>query len=346
VGGIVIEWRRLKECTGNFAMALVLCSLSACGGGGGKQNPNSNWGPPVFDISDVTDRAGFLTGLPVYNFATGALGPPIEPSSNTAPFGILIGFVTDPSSGSSVVTYCSTSHISPGKLITNAHCVADSNDPTNYFVVFFNQSGQQTYTRIQQFLFVGNTGSYDVALLRISSQAASTWDTVNGTAENDSSQINQQWRESMAVWGFDPIKDNYPQLAGYNGTNAGMVFRPKGCFGTRSHLEVTGYNGPDGTHQFWTDRVQPTMHISMDSCTAELLHGNSGSLITNYSNFKATIGVFHWGMMPSKPFDYSAYTYTGTNFQQQVLFPSSDMEFYEVGTAFDYLNSTVLPNTF
>jgi hypothetical protein len=276
---------------------------------------NSHVKAPRFAGPPSAQRIQFIQSFPVLS-QNGSVAPP-QLNGITSPFGVLLVFLP-----SGDVVYCTVSHIVPGRVLTNAHCTEEDDNPSDYFVLYYNTGGQLVYTTIQGFGFIGSSQNYDAATLIIPSNVVQQWPAVPG-------QISSLGGVEMAtVWAYDPLKI-HTEFGSYG--SDGMVFAPKNCLASRQMPQVyaAGKSTPIGL-----SNVNTSIHIVMDNCDITPVNGNSGSLITRQYNLSSWLGVFHWGESIDNPTQYSYYTYVG-NRGQQILQSSTNLEFFQVGSAFD-----------
>ncbi len=307
----------------SFAM-LVLASLSACG----RNNARVNRDVPSYALGSNTTRVQFIQQFPVLNQSNQLVAPRVP--TGGSPVGVILAFLAD-----GTVSYCTATHIIPGRILTNAHCVESDSNPLDYYVLFYNNAGQQISTGVTQFRYVGSSQNYDFAILDIPTVAANQWAT-SGDQIGSIGGINspQPQTTQVTIWSFDPIS-NYPNVYAQYNQHAGMIFNPKTCLASRTIPHVVGYNNGSGT-PISSNQVNANYHIIMDNCNQDPIHGNSGSLITSASNYNIKFGVYHWGIGLTDPTTYNSFTYVG-NRGQQVLNPVAGLEFYQVGTAFDFI---------
>lgn len=312
---------------------LVMATLAACGR---NDTAQVNSDLPTFALPANTTRLQFIEEFPVLDQNSNLQAPQVP--TGGSPIGVVLAFLPD-----GTVSYCTTTHFVPGKIVTNAHCVESDSNPNDYYVLFYNTSGKQISTGVTSFEYVGSSQTYDIAVLDIPVIAAEQWSSAGDQVASLTSTTQ------VTIWSFDPIS-NYADLYNQYNQHAGMKFNPKTCLAGRKVPTVLGYtNGSSQPTSITSSQVNPVYHIVMDNCNQNPVHGNSGSLITLANNFAVKFGVYHWGIglsptpdptdpnAPPIPPPYYQYVYTG-NAGQQILTPTADLEFYQVGTAFDYIN--------
>ncbi len=331
----------LKSPFLNTALGLIaILAVSACGN---NNNSNLQSGTANTPLPANTTRLQFIEQFPVLN-SDQTLSRPLIQGVGTTPVGVLLGFLPD-----NTVSYCTITHITPGRVLTNAHCVESDSNPLDYYVLFYNQAGQQISTGVVDFRSVGSSQNADYAVLDIPSVAAAQWDTA-GAQLNVLGGINAQPAQSVPVtiWSFDPINTQdangnyiYSNLYQQYNQHAGMILNPKTCSGSRTIPQVYGYGGQssqDGT-AITAAQVNANIHVMLDGCTVNggmnPVHGNSGSLMTIAGNFNLKVGVYHWGIGLSDPTVYGSYQYFGNANQWLTLQPYAGLEFYQVGTSID-----------
>jgi hypothetical protein len=153
-------------------------------------------------------------------------------------------------------------------------------------------------------------------------------------------EINQTPRATheVVVWTFNPLEGNHPDLAEkYQGP--GMRFAPKHCLASRTVPSLVGWQEEgDRKIRIRTEKGNAALHWFLDECDFRLVHGNSGSLITEAKNISRALGTFHWTV----PFDkqglgiFRYFEYTGNRNRTGILSPDEmeKRDFYGVGTDF------------
>ena len=331
----------LLLCLGSL-LAFVGCSLDDFA-------PNSD--QPSFEAPmDPADREALLEHFPLLDQAQNP-APAYEPTTHTAPFGVLVLMMKTDG------YYCSASHIVPGRVVTNAHCVNHPGAaPSDYSVVFYNHQGTEVHYQVQDFRYVGDTNADDIAVLDIADEAANEWDSA-GDAQLPTDKLipdppmstpadHQEF--AVRLWSFDPFVDR--QDVEYdNGKfgiedEVGMIFSPRKCQGSRTLPTVQGVvlNG-DGSinhvQTFPANQLNPRIHVFLDQCDRAPIRGNSGSLITDRDNFTAKVGVYHWAYSPTDTtkVNFNYYNYTGNDgtTHQLTLQQLKGGLFFGVGTVFE-----------
>lgn len=315
-----------------FVLFIGTFLLTACGG----PQPTQIFESPRFKVPALEGgRKSLLQHFALVNDFEEE-NAPVDPATGRAPFGALLHVPLDGKLG-----FCSASHVKAGVVVANAHCVDEDKDPNNYFVVFYNQRNWKRYERITSFDFVGNRDALDIAVLRISPEAAEGWDTVEGSPVNTSQEIEASPAalRKVTVWSFDPIEGNHPHLVDrYQGP--GMRFHPKHCDGSRTAPSLVGVAGSKKV-RIQSRASDSKMHWYVDNCDGRPVKGNSGSLITTTGRIHEILGSFHWVVPYDDKSDgqFSEFEYTGNNGELQHLTPG-DMQtrdFYGVGSDFAFL---------
>jgi len=244
------------------------------------------------------ERENYLNSFPLTNLSGIEAAPRIS-EDGIAPFGVLLKLPQD-----AQVSACSVTHLSPGWLVTNAHCVNGfrSLGAQNFFVVYYNKENQRVHIPLESIGFLGDLGLNDVAILKISEAHAKTWDSLSATAGNMRS-LNTMG--DVTLWGFDPI--TLP-----DGGSA-MAFSPKHCLASREKPDVQGIKPDETKTSVLTQvRLEPDHHIFVDHCSAPLVPGNSGSLITVAKAPTQILGVHQWAITPTEDAKFlTAFEYVG-----------------------------------
>lgn len=212
---------------------------------------------------------------------------PSAPDVAGSPFGMLLAL-----RGSDQMKQCSAVHLSPGKLLTAAHCV-ERDGGWRYIAIFFASDGRKSAVEMSRVLYLGGP-AYDVAVLGFAESEAVRWAVAGpkiedlGPYRKDSagrSDIN------VILWSFTPI-DAVPELKAKYPGRTGMVFRPNQC---RASRERPGIEIVDGERSIASVGILPQFssetHLFLDECRHRIVPGNSGSLITHNLNFRIKLGV-------------------------------------------------------
>ncbi|MBY0372329.1 hypothetical protein K2X33_16735 [bacterium] len=311
--------------------------------GCGKPEPTHAFDLPRFQVPPLeSQRIEMLRRFPLVN-AQEEESAPMDPVSGRAPFGALVHM---PASGKG--GFCSVAHVTRGFVTANAHCIDEDKDAGNYFVVFYNRRNWKRYERVLSFAYVGNRESLDVAVLKISDDAASSWDTVDGDnipAERDLENSDAIMHKVIA-WTFNPFEKNHPELfERYKGP--GMRFYPKHCNAARKPPELFGVglnNGKPGKTHIRSPREDVKgMHWFIDDCDGRPVKGNSGSLVTDANDIRKMLGVFHWTVEADEKDQekFNHFEYKSLDGHEQVLSweDMSKRVFYGVGSDFTFLFS-------
>lgn len=333
-----------------FFLVAFVTLLSGCGNAGEKAGPRV----PEFPAPAPEDQTLFLEEFPLLD-AQGNEAAPVHSDFAGHPVGALLGL---PGKGQSI-TFCSASHLESGYVLTNAHCVPNWQQmgPKRYFVVFYDNRGVKSFSALESFIYVGNTGADDVALLKIPAEAAAHWAQAGRAAKSvataQATQADPNPKPlSLAVhlWAFDPFTPSHPQLAQKYQNMPGMIFQPRDCQVSRTKptlvgVKVTESGALDRT-QIRNTQANPILHFFIDSCNRAPVHGNSGSLVTTAGKFDEKIGVFHWmsGTRETQTFDYIEYT--GNDGQTRFIHDAKPgTEFFGIGYLFDHFR-IAHPHTF
>lgn len=270
---------------------------------------------------DSVAREQYLRDFALLN-AAGDERPPIDPVSGTSPFGVLLRM---PKSGR--VSACTVSHVRPGKILTNAHCVWGYRTLSagGFFLVFYDKAGRKVHLPVEGFEYVGKPRADDIAVLRISADAAAKWDTVKGVP------ANRKEAHYATVWAFDPIDPDSSPGQKYA---RGMIFSPRQCLASRRLPKLEGIkeNGERVNILADTD-ARESLHVFIDGCTKELGNGNSGALITGAYGISELAGVYHWGIKPTDGSiaRYPQLEYTGNGGEPRILSSNVVSEIFGVG---------------
>jgi hypothetical protein len=194
---------------------------------------------------------------------------------------------------------CTVTHVSPGKVLTAAHCLSESGTPANYSILFFDKRGNRQTARVEGFLFSG-TKDLDIALLKISDEAASVWDTAGLKVQEPKTKgwfDYTEPSEKVKIWSFTPLsshpfRDRFPR-------RDGMVFAPNLCRTSvkAPRIEMKEVN-PETMEKktlkefvFGKDKESIKTITFLDECESPFVQGNSGALITIADDFSAKIAV-------------------------------------------------------
>lgn len=328
---------------------LISCALAILLTACGQSTTQKSGSPdlPRFPVPkpNPIDRARFLEQFPLLN--SDAEEAAFEhPDIEGYPLGVLIGM---PDSGEG--TFCSASHLDLGFVATNAHCVEQwrTLGADKYFLVYFDPSGLKKFTPVESFVYIGNPGSDDVAILKIPKEAAIQWQTAGKAAKAVPVAIATPETPQPApltfpihIWAFDPFSPSHPDLMTKYKDRAGMIFKPRTCQMTRTKPTVVGSKvQPSGAIEHITinsAKANPALHFFVDQCDRPPVHGNSGSLVTVAEKFSEKIGVYHWGIGTKdgkEKYDYIEYT--GTDGRTRFFHEAADwQDMFGVGYLFEH----------
>ncbi len=315
----------------------ALFALAGCGKPG--VDPQ---GLPTFKVPPLDkDREKFLQTFPLID-EHDQEAPPFDPVTKKSPFGVLVHM---PSSGYG--KFCSLAHASPGVVTTNAHCVVQDPSIANYFVVYYDRQGEKRFSRVESFDYVGNVDADDIAILRISSDAKESWDTIGGKAVQSAAEVGKRIPvlHKVVLWSFNPIKGNHPELEKEYGP-VGMRFTPRTCDASRSEPRLKGIITDEAGEvtrkvNIQANRGDLKLHWFVDHCNIRPIKGNSGSLFTEASDISRPLGVFHWVI----PYDevgmskYHHFEYAGNdNVHHEISTEEARAnDLFGVGTDFSYI---------
>lgn len=317
----------------------ILFVLAGCGA-------KSEMGPErPLELDDVPpmdqkSRETYLRSFPLLNEEFRP-GPPRDPSTGRAPFGVLLKL---PSVGK--VGACSAAHVSRGVLVTNSHCVGGAvrSGVGSFHFVYYGKENTKRYGSVEEFLYLGNGRRDDVALMKIDARSADDWDTIDSAVAKKSELAGQRPApsENVIVWGFDPV-DSRVNLPSAESRKGGMRFSPRVCLASRTQPTLVGLAGSDRT-PIQISLTDEKVHFFLDECDRPLMQGNSGSLITSGDVFRRMWGVYHWAVTPTEAAlkRFGAFEYTGNNNRPlRVERIGLTAEFFGVGSAFEHLSELV-----
>lgn len=250
-----------------------------------------------------------LTTLPLVGFseprldsvllldADGAKGPGRVLEAGITPFGALVAW--EPSGR---VGLCSVTHISPGVVLTAAHCIKTELGAQQHFVLFYGKDALRHQIALTSFRFIG-TGTMDVAIATISGEDAKLWDAAGSELKSfDERELANAFKDqSVTLWSYTPLT-NYPDLMRRYPDSAGMVFSPNRCRASRVMPKIEVMTEDPTTqkatkvgevHLVGSGKIDEKTNIFLDDCSGRIVTGNSGSLITSASAFSKKVGVLH-----------------------------------------------------
>lgn len=277
-----------------------------------------------FDVPRLDqDRQAFLRNFPLLD-VNGQMKPPMVAATGKWPMGALIYLPPSGRGG-----FCSVSHIAPGKVAANAHCVEQDGRAYNYFVVFYDVKGQKTYDQVKAIEYQGSSSSDDLAVLSLSKTGEDRWHVLHAKIFPTQASAGAQPPivEKVSIWAFNPTP------------GPGMKFEPRSCSVSRTAPRVVGItkdvSGNETARVSIGSTAQERLHLFVDGCDEKMVKGNSGSLISASADYSRVLGVYHWIVMPDKR--YSTVEYTGNNGQPVNRLPDeiSNNGMYGVGTAFE-----------
>lgn len=226
---------------------------------------------------------------------------------------------------------CSVSHWTTGLVLTNAHCIKDTDRPENLYVVFWNASGETSAARVTAIENKGIESGVDAAFLRISDTDAARWDAFGGDYNDTSGLIGDSLgndKMDVTIWAFDH-KD------GTTSDYSNLTL--KHCLAVpRTTPKLVGIKS-DGTEVGIVDAdADEVYHLFYDTCDVSPQSGNSGSLVTDSSD--RAVGV-HWGSMQRSQLRdrYTDVKLTGASGAEVRLSTATDGAVYGSGAAIDYL---------
>lgn len=333
-----LPWFRTQRSHILFLVAVLVSPIFFTGCGNGTNNN-------VAPLPSMT-REEILASFIFVDQNGKRRAPRISEFGNKSPIAALLILPRNGKGGQ-----CTASHVVPGVLMTNAHCV-DQVEASDLFVVYYNnKTGRQVHTPVTEIAYTGSRESNDAALVTISSSAASEFDTITNL-EDFSKQI-RNWpaigshppdREQVTIYSLDPLSAH-----GYE-KNPGVMYAPKECTASRTIPKVakSGPSGRYGETELNPENVKkldPKMHLVMDECFPSPISGNSGSLVSSKNIVAGELkprsaGTFHWNL--AKAYFNGERTkyqeYFGNN-ERWMNFLGEDGEetAVAVGTALDYL---------
>jgi hypothetical protein len=285
-------------------------------------------------------RIQTLQAFPVLD-EVGNEAPALEPSTDRSPFGVLAHF---PLSETKPVGYCTATHLAPGKVTTNSHCVTGS-DPTEYFFIFYDASKKKKVVPAQAFAYRGSLRMDDIAILDLNPTDVADWDVAPGFFWNTGKEIGVRPPKPIQVtlWAYDPIVE-HRDLMQLHGAK-GMVFSPRHCQASRTVPKLTGITKAGKEANLPPDLIEggfyrEKVHAFLDGCDHFPVRGNSGSLVTLTKDFRRRIGLFHWMVFVSEEArrEFSSFEYTGNDGRKyQVPALAKPVPFFAVTSTFDLL---------
>jgi hypothetical protein len=266
----------------------IILILVRCGQGTQEQNQSSE------KIPETTEKTKkILNNFPVLD-PNGKLQSPRALIGGSNPLGVLL-FIPGNDQGMGV---CSLSHWGHGLVVTNAHCIESDYRPWNYYVIFYDKDDNRRYERVKKIHFLGKTGVIDIAVLKISEEASTHWDSVSTPIFDTTADIGKgpESNRKITLWSFDPLVGNHPKLQEVYKT--GVMLRPKTCLASRKEPILKGHrpdeNGEDQEISVGGQPETEKRHFFTDGCIeGKPVHGNSGSLITLQGDFTKPLAVFH-----------------------------------------------------
>jgi hypothetical protein len=305
---------------------VVPLSLTSCSTRGVQ---DGTFDVPVLD----KDRQAFLQNFPLLD-ERGEMRPPVVGSTQTWPLGALIYMPPSGRGG-----FCSVSHVSPGKVAANAHCVEQDRAPYNYFVAYYDRAGKKTYDRVKTIDYIGKSSSDDVAILAMTDTDERRWHVLNAKFIPTQRTVGAVPPAAMkvSIWAFNPTPENHPDLY-IKYRLPGMKFEPRHCLVSRSAPQVIGIKGEgeSATRIPIQSSAREWLHLFVDDCDKKMVHGNSGSLISEDSNSTRVLGVYHWIVQPDDR-GYSSIDYRGNAgvVRNRTLAEVAENGMFGVGTAFE-----------
>jgi len=271
----------------------------------------------------------------------GHVGPAIDPDGGGSPFGILMNLNGYSYTGS--FSSCTVTHLSRGLVATNAHCLHSSDQGSKLAIIYYDVRGEKKSTRVERVVYRGEHEKDDFALLAIPSSDAQNWDVASGAVAHGKGDQGRRIR----IYSYDPVSSYYDY------SRAQFQFSPKTCLAGREtpRLEEVSTDSMGGVRrkeEKFRDlpvALDSNVHLFMESCTADVIKGNSGALIRDLDK-NENIGVVHW-IIKASPREnlvslsdpgFIGYEYRGPSGETKSAKSFSSIKFF-VGTCFDWVLS-------
>ena len=281
---------------------------------------------------ETTDPDSKATGsapsfIKNYSLSVGGIETAKGPSS-VSPFAVFVA-VRDGS-----FSRCTATHWTLGHVLTNAHCVKDTDQAKNLYLVYWDKTGKEKWAQVTEIESKGFEMGVDAAFLKIKPEDAATWDVFKGDYDDTATLIGAELGTHITpitIWAMD-----HKGSSGYYYS----YLRQKKCRASpRTKFLVIGFKSPSTVRTTITyPNEDETYHLFYDQCSPYTIGGNSGSLITDDSTGKA-LGI-HFSSEKTPSLKERAYTdleITGAD--GKVINVSTATEQYVAGTgvAIDYL---------
>lgn len=318
-----------------FSIAVVFLSLLLAGCGG-SMGGGVDYSVPTYRSPRANVHETFARDFQITNKA-GAAVRPTDPNGDY-PFGVLLVFV-----GSDEFKQCSATHLTLGKVVTNAHCVDLSVSASNYFLVFYDKYGSKTYAKVTSIGFVGISARTDFAVLNISRADADRWDTAGTTIKDTTSLVDGTVPRDtfdVTIWSFDPGRAHGKSVET-------SVWNPNRCKGSRTMPKADGVDTL-GTKTKLTFAAKTNRDVIVDQCERETIGGNSGSLVTETGTFRNKVGVFWGGYVWTalNQANYDHLKYTGNRGVEETRRPTVGQTIFNMVTEFGYLRDNETTGVF
>lgn len=215
----------------------------------------------------------------------GELAPPKDPATGLSPFGALV-FAKD--KGDRI--FCSLTHVSETIVSAAAHCFANyqSAKPSDFYVFYYsNRTGKMEMTPLEKVEYVGDEDYDDIAFARLPRGPAKEFDVYRPRFSNSVRRSQMSGVEHVTIWSFIPL------------ANPGMMLKPIHCVGSPNQPWTWSGEGPAEKYTSDTKRLDPKIHLFIDSCDNTTLLGNSGAAVTTDSD-GALAGIFDWNLAKDK----------------------------------------------
>lgn len=302
------------------ALALVSCAKYAPDDYRGSEFP--------YETTDKESKTGTVPSfIKNYSLYVGGSETAKGPSS-TSPFAVFFA-VRDGS-----FSRCTATHLTTGRVLTNAHCIKDTDLAKNLFVVFWDKSGKEKWAQVTEIEAKGFDMGVDAALVKIKAEDAAQWDVFRGDFDDTSSLIGLELGTHVTpvtVWAMDHQE---------SGSYYYSYLRQKKCRASpRTKLKVVGTKLPSPTRytMAYTNEDE-VYHLFYDQCAPVTIQGNSGALVTDDATGKA-VGI-HFSSDKTPSFLERGYTdleVTGADGKVETFSTSTDRYVAGTAVAIDYL---------
>lgn len=305
---------------------LFLCLfVSAC-----LKRDKLTWTPtsePPHESPEVTAKKGsapaFVRNYDLFSASAGSVKGP----GTIAPFGVFLN-VRDGS-----FSRCTATHWTSGVVLTNVHCIDETDTAKDLYLVFWDKSGKEKWTAVTEITGRGFEDGVDALVLKISPEAADQWDVFNGgfldTSALQGAAIGDNMK-TVDIWAMD-----HHGSSGYYYSY--MV--KKACRATPRTKFALKADKADGTKvNLSYENEDPVYHLFYDACAPGTIGGNSGSLVTDSVSGEA-LGV-HFSSEKTQSLrkgGYTAVTFVGADGKLTTLSTATDKFVTGTGVAMDYL---------